>query len=168
MTRSLRPPDACASRPATRPAPPFSPLLGAEIVLAPHASVALDVDATFEHGLLPDGGTLRAHGPDITPTEIAAAELAYLAPGPSRLELTNGGDVPARLLLLGGAPFGEQIVMWWNFVARTHDEVVAFRAAWEDDPEGRYGHVTGYVGKDGGTGRLHAPALPNAIIKPRG
>jgi quercetin 2,3-dioxygenase len=58
--------------------------------------------------------------------------------------------------------------MWWNFVGRTHDEIVAFRAAWEDDPEGRYGHVEGYVGKDGGTARLHAPALPNARIRPRG
>ena len=29
--------------------------------------------------------------------------------------------------------------MWWNFVARTHDEIVAFRAEWEDqilDPDG--------------------------------
>jgi hypothetical protein len=153
---------------ATSPVPTFSPLIGAEIVLAPHATVALDVDPAFEHGILLDTGAVHVDSPGITPTEIAAAELAYLAPGTSRLELSNDSDVPARLLLLGGVPFGEQIVMWWNFVARTHDEVVALRTAWEDDPEGRYGHVTGYVGKDGGTARLHAPALPNAIIKPRG
>ena len=103
-----------------------------------------------------------------TPTEVAAAELAYLAPGRTRLELRNDADGPARLLLLGGTPFGEQIVMWWNFVGRTHDEIAAFRAAWEDDPEDRFGHVTGYVGTDGGTARLRAPALPNARIRPRG
>jgi hypothetical protein len=149
---------------ATSPVPTFSPLLGAEIVLEPHTSVTLDVDPAFEHGILLDTGALRIG----TDTDVAAAELAYLAPGPGHLELTNPADAAARLLLLGGTPFGEQIVMWWNFVARTHDEVVAFRAAWEDDPESRYGHVDGYVGKDGGTTRLHAPALPNAVIKPRG
>ena len=40
-------------------------------------------------------------------------------------------DEPVRLLLLGGEPFGESIVMWWNFVGRTHEEVVAFREEWQ-------------------------------------
>jgi redox-sensitive bicupin YhaK (pirin superfamily) len=153
---------------STSPVPTSTPLLGAEIVLEPHASVALDVDPAFEHGVLVDTGGVRVDGEDVTPTDVATAELAYVAPGPARLELTNDADVPARLLLLGGTPLREQIVMWWNFVGRTHEEIVAFRAAWEDDPEGRFGHVTGYVGLDGGTARLHAPTLPNARIRPRG
>ena len=145
------------------PVETFSPLLGAELILDPHATLALDVDPAFEHGVLVDTGEVRLGG-----EAVAAAELAYLAPGRERLELTNATDAPTRLLLLGGTPFGEQIVMWWNFVARSHDEVVAFRAEWEDDPEERYGQVSGYVGRDGGTARLHAPALPNAVIRPRG
>jgi hypothetical protein len=28
-------------------------------------------------------------------------------------------------MLIGGEPFDEPIVMWWNFVARTRDEVEA-------------------------------------------
>ena len=44
--------------------------------------------------------------------------------------------MPARILLLGGAPFGEQIVMWWNFIGRSHDEVVGFRAQWQADVVG--------------------------------
>ncbi|WP_018335147.1 pirin family protein [Actinomycetospora chiangmaiensis] len=147
----------------TSPVETFSPLLGAELLLEPHASVGLDLDPTFEHGVLVDTGRLGVNG-----HPVAAAELAYLAPGRERLDLTNPGDEPARILLLGGTPFGEQIVMWWNFVGRSHDEIAAFRAAWEDDPESRYGHVVGYVGRDGGTARLHAPALPNATIRPRG
>jgi redox-sensitive bicupin YhaK (pirin superfamily) len=153
---------------ATSPVPTSSPLLGAEIVLEPHASASLDVDPAFEHGVLVDTGGVHVGGEGVTPAGVAAAELAYLAPGPARLDLTNDADVPARLVLLGGTPFGEQIVMWWNFVGRTHDEIVAFRADWEDDPEGRFGHVTGYVGRDGGTARLHAPVLPNARLRPRG
>jgi hypothetical protein len=35
------------------------------------------------------------------------------------------------VLLLDGEPFGEELVMWWNFVARSHEEVVETRAAWE-------------------------------------
>lgn len=152
---------------STSPVETYSPLLGAELRLAPRAAVTLDIDPAFEHGLLVDSGTVRVGGDGVTSADIAPAELGYLAPGPARLELSNDTDDPALMLLLGGTPFGEQIVMWWNFVARSHDEIVAFRADWEDAPEGRFGRVTGYVGKDGGTDRLQAPALPNAIIKPR-
>ena len=97
------------------------------------------------------------------------AELGVVDPGPSTLEIV-AGDEPARVVLLGGPPFGEQIVMWWNFVARTHDEIVAFRADWEAGSE-RFGQVEGYVGRDGRRGadaRLPAPALPHATIRPRG
>ncbi|MEJ2867592.1 pirin family protein [Actinomycetospora sp. OC33-EN08] len=146
----------------TSPIETFTPLLGAELLLDPGATVTLDVDRAFEHGVLLDTGSVTVGG-----QPVAAAEVAYLAPGRERLELANTGDGPARLLLLGGTPFGEQIVMWWNFIGRTHDEIVAFRTAWEDAPEERYGHVSGYVGPDGRTARLHAPALPNATLRPR-
>ena len=36
-----------------------------------------------------------------------------------------------RVLLLGGEPFAEEIVMWWNFIGRSHDEVAGFRRQWE-------------------------------------
>ena len=41
-----------------------------------------------------------------------------------------------RALLLGGPPFGESIVMWWNFVGRTHEEVAAFREEWQAQVDG--------------------------------
>ncbi len=49
--------------------------------------------------------------------------------------MTAGADEPARFLVLGGAPFGEQIVMWWNFIGRSHDEVVGFREDWQRERE---------------------------------
>jgi quercetin 2,3-dioxygenase len=66
-------------------------------------------------------------------------------------------------MLLGGAPFDEDIVMWWNFVARSHDEIVAFREAWESESD-QFGRIDGYTGT---LQRLPAPALPNARITPR-
>ncbi len=57
---------------------------------------------------------------------------------------------PVRALLLGGAPFGETVLMWWNFVARTTEEIVAAREDWEAGR--RFGEVQAYNGP-----RLGAP-----------
>jgi redox-sensitive bicupin YhaK (pirin superfamily) len=103
-----------------------SPLLGAEILLTPGAALSIDVDATYEHGVLVDRGSVAIAG-----EEVGWAALGYAAPGRASLDLVAGPD-GARLVLLGGPPFGEQIVMWWNFVGRTHEEVVAFRQEWQD------------------------------------
>ena len=144
---------------STSPVPTFTPLLGAELTLRAGASVTLDVDASFEHGVLVDQGSVLMAG-----QPLAAGELGYLAAGPRTLALEATGSDSARVVLLGGEPFAEQIVMWWNFVGRSHDEIVAFRAAWQAQSE-QFGEVTGYTGD---VGRLPAPVLPNARIKPRG
>jgi quercetin 2,3-dioxygenase len=63
-------------------------------------------------------------------------------------------------VLLGGTPFEEDLLMWWNFVGRDHDEIVQARADWEADR--RFGTVTGYPDD-----RLAAPALPTVRLMPR-
>ncbi|MFF7188732.1 pirin family protein [Streptomyces sp. NPDC008222] len=134
----------------------FIPLLGAEIVLQPHATVTLAVDPGFEHGLLVDQGDVR-----VADVRLRPAELAYVHPGTDTLTLTNESGEPARTVLLGGTPFEEEIVMWWNFIGRSHGDIVEARADWENESD-RFGAVEGYPGN-----RLPAPALPNAIITPR-
>ncbi|ALO13537.1 Pirin-related protein [Streptomyces venezuelae] len=141
----------------TSPVPTFTPLLGAELLLAPGATVALPVDPVFEHGLLIDEGTVRLGGTSLRPTE-----LGYLPTGHDTLALTNESDHRARAVLLGGTPFDEEIVMWWNFIGRSHADIVEAREEWERASE-RFGHVDGYPGA-----RLPAPALPNASLTPRG
>lgn len=140
----------------TSPVRTFTPLLGAEIVLAPRAEVVLAVDPGFEHGLLVDTGEVRFSG-----TLLDRAELGYVHPGVHALTLVNETDEPARTVLLGGAPFEEEIVMWWNFVGRSHDDIARAREDWEASSE-RFGAVEGYPGD-----RLPAPALPHATIRPR-
>ncbi|MHA6616030.1 pirin family protein [Pseudonocardia sp. DLS-67] len=142
----------------TSPVRTFTPLLGAEIVLDPGARVTLPVDPAHEHGVLVDTGPVLMAG-----TELARTDLGYRAAGPAGLELTNPGGEPTRVLLLGGAPFDEDIVMWWNFVGRDHGEIVAFREAWERGSD-QFGRVDGYAGTPQ---RLPAPALPSARITPR-
>ena len=163
---------AGSSSPVTTYTPP---LLGAEAVLRAGGRLELDLDPSFEHGVLLDTGSMLLDG-----TPMAVDHLHYLRPGRSRMVL-EAGESPARVLILGGEPLGEQIVMWWNFVGRTHDEVVAYRAAWQAEigaepaaspagstyPDGapypRFGPFP-----DGQPDPLPAPVLPNAQLRPRG
>jgi len=143
----------------TSKAPAFSPLMGAEIRLAAGASATLPLEAGFEYGaLVVDGGA------EVGGVHVEANAMAYLGQG--RSELTVAADGPATLMLLGGAPFEEEIVMWWNFVGRSHDEIVEQRAEWNGDGVGfvppRFGRVEGFPGD-----RLLAPPMPTTRLKPR-
>lgn len=140
------------------PVPTFTPLLGAQLDLDPGTALELEVDPAFEHGVLCDAGPVRVDG-----TAVEPGDLAYRGPGGSWLHLDNGGPEPARLLVLGGAPFGEQLLMWWNFVGRSHDEIVEYRRLWENN-DGRFGAVRGY---QGALARLPAPPLPGGRLRPR-
>lgn len=140
----------------------FSPLVGAQLDLPAGASVELPVDPRFEHGLLVDAGIAT-----IDDVAIAPAHLAYTPTGRATLRVT-AGDAPLRALLIGGEPFGESIVMWWNFIGRDHDEIVAFRSAWQAEviegtaPAATFGRVEGWPGS-----ALPAPVLPGIRLKPR-
>lgn len=155
----------------TSPVETFTPLLGVEILLEAGVSLTLDVDASFEHGVLVDTGHVSAGEID-----VAKDELGYLPPGATTLTLTAGPEW-TRLLLLGGPPFGESIVMWWNFIGRDHDEIVGYRAEWQaqitaaegglvpDSQQvaaGRFGVVVGDH-----LPPIPAPPLPNARLRPR-
>jgi len=136
----------------------FTPLVGAQIDLDANAGLDIDVDPAFEHGVLCDLGAAQING-----TALAVADLGYQSRGSSTLHLRNVGDGPARVVLLGGTPFTEELIMWWNFVGRTHDEIVSYRRLWEDTDD-RFGAVDGYRGS---ITRLPAPPLPTTRLRPR-
>jgi len=123
----------------------FSPLLGAEIAADRAPRVVVPLDRTFEHALVPiDSGLAlddRALAPDT---------LYYLGTNRDEVCLRVEPGRRPRALLLGGAPLGETVLMWWNFVARTADEIVAAREDWQAGR--RFGEVRGYPGP-----RLEAP-----------
>jgi redox-sensitive bicupin YhaK (pirin superfamily) len=138
----------------------YSPLLGAELTLRAGTTLGVPVDAAFEHGVLLDAGELSVDGKPLAPNE-----LGYVEPGSGVLELTARED--SRLLLLGGTPFGEQIVMWWNFIGREHEEVVGYRAEWEallaEGSNERFAMVP-----DDPEDALHCPPLPHVRMRKRG
>jgi quercetin 2,3-dioxygenase len=141
----------------------YSPLVGAEISLAAGARLRLDVEAGFEHGVLVDTGEVTVDGFPSTP-----GQLVYRPPRDGDLVIEAAGGRPARVMLLGGEPFDEQIIMWWNFVGRTHEDIVGFRTQWQaeraggTDGTGRFGRFP-----DAWDSTLPAPELPNARLTPR-
>ena len=136
----------------------FTPLLGAQVDIEPGARLALAIDPSFEHGVLLDQGHLEAAG-----AVLDIADLAFQPTGCDTLFLHNRGDGPARAIVLGGPPFGEELVMWWNFVGRSHDDIASYRWLWQAR-DARFGDVDGYRGA---VERLPAPPLPNATLRPR-
>lgn len=113
------------------PARVDSPMVGAELLV--EGPTAVPVDPAFEHGLIVLEGAVEVEGEVLTP-----GHLGYLAPGPSELVLAP--EPSARVMLLGGVPFPEPIVMWWNYVIRDRAEATAAHRAWLAD-DGRFGTV---------------------------
>ncbi len=146
-------PDLDASPVAT-----FTPLVGAQIDLEPNASVTLQISNGFEYGVLVDRGDVTLGG-----TSLGFGDLGVVDVGAAALDLQAGPE-GVRLILLGGEPFDEEIVMWWNFVARSHEEIVAMRNEWESGSP-RFGQVGGYRGS---IDRIPAPAMPGVRLRPRG
>jgi redox-sensitive bicupin YhaK (pirin superfamily) len=145
---------------STSPVRTYSPLMGAELTLGAGTTLEVPVDPTHELGVLLDTGEVSVDGKPLAPHE-----LGYVEPGADVLVLAAHEET--RLLLLGGAPFGEQIVMWWNFIGREHEEVVAYRAEWESLlAEGSNERFA--LAADDPEEPLHCPPLPNVRMRKRG
>lgn len=128
------------------PARVYSPLTAFDVELGDSGTHMLPLDPGFEHAMLVIGGELSVEG-----KAMKLSALYYLGCGRERITLAN--DKPARAFLLGGVPFGEDVLLWWNFAARNTVEMAAARADWETHAA-RFGEVRGYDGP-----RLTAPEL---------
>lgn len=141
----------------TSPATVYTPIVGAEIHLAPGTSVTLPLDTSFENALVLIEGDCRLTERQ-EEIELTQDGLLYL--GVHRDGATVTTTKGATLFLLGGEPFEADIVMWWNFVGRSHAEIVEARDEWDADTE-RYGTVEGH------DERIPAPPIPPIRLAPR-
>lgn len=140
----------------TSPAHVHTPLLGTEVTLDAGSSVEVPLVPGFEHAVLVLDGSLEVAG-----TPHAPSGLLYLGDGRASVHLRS--QTGARILLLGGAPFAHDLVMWWNFVGRNHADIAQARADWESpDRADRFGLVQRH-----GDLRIPAPELPNIRLQPR-
>ena len=130
---------------ASSPARHDSPLVGIEAGLRPGTST-VPLQPEFEHALVVLDGQVLADDQPVRP-----GQLAYLGVG--RSELALSATDPARALLLGGEPFGEPILMWWNYVGRTREEIALANRQWAShDP--RFGSFSSPLA------RIPAPPVP--------
>jgi redox-sensitive bicupin YhaK (pirin superfamily) len=148
------------------PASTYTPIVGAELRIPAGSAVRVALEPSWEHALIAVDGEAsvvksaasldaasgsaedRADG-SVT---VDATHLLYL--GLARDHVVISSRTGATLFLLGGEPFEDDIVMWWNFVGRSHEEIVEARDAWEAGSD-RFGRVV-----DHGDERIPAPPLP--------
>jgi redox-sensitive bicupin YhaK (pirin superfamily) len=130
----------------TSPGTASSPLVGLEA----RGSGELPLEPSWEHAAFALEGPAEIDG-----TRSEVGELVQLGRGRDAVQ------VDGRVMVLGGAPLAEQLVLWWNFVCRSDDEVVRAREDWETT-SGRFGTVEGYPGP-----ALSAPPLGPVRLMPR-
>jgi len=131
----------------------YSELVGADLEIQGATDQDVPLRADFEHGVMVLAGEAVVGGVGLRP-----GQLLYLGADRRRLPVRTGG--PARLLLLGGEPFGEPLILWWNFVAHSHDEILRARSDWEAGA--RFGVVHGAAAPP-----LQAPPPPPGRLRPR-
>ena len=137
------------------PAEVFTPLVALEVAVPGGDEAVLPVREDFEYGVVAADGSAV-----VADALIAPGQLAHLPAGRSEIRFSPaGGRRPARFFVVGGVPFGERLLMWWNFVARSGEEIARAREDWAAR---RFGEVRGYPGRP-----LAAPPLPSVPLKPR-
>ena len=134
-------------------APPrvYSPMVGIDTRCEAAARTSLPLEPSFEHALMCLEGAVDVAGQRIVP-----GQLLYL--GMQREALDIASDAPMRLLLIGGEPFGEEVLLWWNFVARTQEELQEATREWNSGDA--FGEVAGTD-----LPRLRAPALDGVTLR---
>ncbi|MFT6143392.1 MAG: redox-sensitive bicupin YhaK (pirin superfamily) [Myxococcota bacterium] len=131
----------------TSPARVHSPLVGFELAREEAGRSELGLAEEFEHGVVVMEGEASIDG-----QALGVGELAYLGMGRGSLDVETRGA--AKLMVVGGEPLNEAILLWWNFIARTEAEIRQARDDWQAGHE-RFGTVDAYT-----RGRLNAPPLP--------
>lgn len=125
----------------------YSKLVGMDVHSEAGGDVQLQLQPDFEYAVLPLEGSVVIDG-----ETFAADEFAYLGLGRKAITMTLAPG--ARVLLIGGEPFAQPVVMWWNFVAHTRADIVQAQHDWEAGSE-RFALVPGEQSP-----RMTAPRLP--------
>jgi hypothetical protein len=135
------------------PATAHSDLTGVSVTMRAGADDVIALEPDFEYAVLVMTGSVSVE----QEAPLGVGTMLYLGTG--RASLSFASETGAEFLLLGGAPFEEQIVMWWNFVARSSEEIAEARERWA---QGGFGSVPGAGAP------LAAPPLPPGRLKPGG
>lgn len=117
---------------ASSPARNDSQVVGVQLAHRAGSTV-LPLEPGFEYAVVVVNGGVRVCG-----SEVSSGELGYLGIG--RDEVGIDADGEALVMLIGGEPFVDELVMWWNYVARSRDEITRAHRDWSTGSE-RFGVV---------------------------
>lgn len=116
----------------------YSPLVGLELIAMEDTTTNLPLNPKFEYGILPLIGNI-----EVANEIVDIDTLLYLPCGKQNLHVSVKKG--SRILIMGGEPFQEDILIWWNFVARTKAEMIEATNAWNNHTS--FGEVKGYQGE---------------------
>ncbi len=134
----------------TSPVAVHTPLVGVDLIATEDTKTRIPLNPEFEYGFMALDGVAHVNGHELT-----ADNMVVLDTGLSEIEIeVKKGN---RVLLVGGEPFETPILLWWNFVARTMDDLKEAREQWINH-DVRFGEIPDYVGA-----RLEAPVLPDQM-----
>ena len=139
---------------ARSPATTYSPLAGVHVNFEGKGTLVVNLNHGWEYAAVALSGDVT-----VSSTPAPVNDLTVIDSHDDRLEISTAG--PAELFLLGGAPFEEELVMWWNFVGKSHSDIAEARQAWESGSP-RFGLVPGH-----GAERIPAPPMPEVTLAPR-
>ncbi|MFI7965987.1 pirin family protein, partial [Acinetobacter baumannii] len=134
----------------TSPVVVHTPLVGVDLIATQDTKTRIPLNPEFEYGFMALDGVAHVNGHELT-----ADNMVVLDTGLNEIEIeVKKGN---RVLLIGGEPFETPILLWWNFVARTMDDLKEAREQWVNH-DVRFGEIPDYVGA-----RLEAPVLPDQM-----
>lgn len=122
-----------------------SPLIGLALYVLEDTTIVLPLNPVFEYGILPLVGDI-----DIKQECIGTNTLLYLPCQQTALPIR--AKKGSKILIIGGEPLKEDILIWWNFVARTKEEMIKAADLWKHHQH--FGEVKGYEGD-----RLEPPPI---------
>jgi hypothetical protein len=118
----------------TSPATVYSPLVGVDLAAESAAATELTLSPAFEHAVLVLRGSAHIEG-----QALGSGTLLYLGTGRRSLRVECADA--AQILVVGGEPFEEEVLLWWNFVGRTREEMEQATSDWNAGK--RFGEVKG-------------------------
>jgi len=125
-------------------------LLGVDLFAQTSTSTKLQLNSKFEYGFMVLDGSATINGHELTLDNMVTLET-----GMNEIEIYIHAN--SRVLMLGGEPFESPILLWWNFVGRTQEELAIAREQWVNE-DARFGSIPHYDGE-----RLKAPILPDRM-----
>lgn len=128
------------------PAAVDHPTVGLDVTM--RGPVVVPTDPEFEYAVVPIDRAMLVEDAIVEPGSLAVVPTGY-----SQLRIASQRG-PGRVMVLGGLPLGAQLKMWWNFVARTADEITAAWRAWQSGDEDWFAPVPSHLP------RIDAPPPP--------